>query len=154
MKFKFISPTVHGIIDYLTAATLPAIPRMFGFSKPVTRLHDVVAAGTGASALVTKYPLSAVKLLPLKAHLALDMFHGGLFLACAAIMDDEPESTRRCMAGTGLCLLTTGLCTQTQKKEQAPHRSAYARQEPIERYAQDTRPDIYSPQRTGVVSGL
>lgn len=154
MKFKFITPTVHGIIDYLTAATLPAVPRMFGFSKPVTRLHDVVAAGTGASALVTNYPLGAVKLLPLKAHLAMDVFHGGLFLACAAIMDDEPESTRMCMAGTGLCLLTTGLCTQTQKKEQAPHRAAYARQEPIERYAQDTRPDIYSPQRTGVVSGL
>jgi hypothetical protein len=145
---------VHGMLDYLTAATLPVIPRAFGFSKPVTRLHDVVAVGTGASALMTNYPLGAVKMLPLKAHLAMDAFHGGLFLACAAIMDDEPQATRMCMASTGLCLPTTGLCTQTQKEEQAPHREAYARQEPIERYAQETRPDIYSPQRTGVVSGL
>jgi hypothetical protein len=154
MKFRFISPMMHGILDYITAATLPVIPRACGFSKPVTRLHDVVAMGTGASALVTNYPLGAVKLLPLKAHLAMDAFHGGLFLACAAIMDDEPQDARMCMAGTGLCLLTTALCTQTQKKEQAPPPKAYARQEPIERYAERTRPDIYSPQRTGAVSGL
>ncbi|HSU67356.1 MAG TPA: hypothetical protein VLJ39_10820 [Tepidisphaeraceae bacterium] len=154
MRLQFISPTVHGILDYLTAAMLPSTPRMFGFSRKVTRLHDVVGAATLGSALVTDYPLGAVKVLPLKAHLAMDVFHGGLFLACAAIMADEPTPTRACMTASGLFLLTTGLCTQTQKKEQAPEQGSFARQHPVERYAEQTRPDIYSPQRTGVVSGL
>lgn len=154
MRFKFISPTVHGVLDYLTAATLPSLPRLFGWDRPVARLHDLVGAATGALALVTDYPLGAVKVLPLKVHLGMDVFHGGLFLAFAALMSDEPNSTRACMAATGTFLLTTGLCTQTHQQEQAPSRGAFARREPVQRYAHRTRPDIYSPQRVGAVSGL
>jgi hypothetical protein len=134
---------------------LPAIPRAFGWnSTKVKRLHDVVAAGTLGTALITDYPLSVAKVLPLKVHLGLDMLHGSAFLACAAFCDDEPDTARMCMASTGLFLLTAGLCTRTQKKTKAPPAGAYARQEPIHRYAEQTRPDIYSPQRVGAVSGL
>jgi hypothetical protein len=143
MQFKFISGFMHGILDWLTAPMLACMARWYGWDRRVTRLHDIVALGTGASAAITDYPLGMVKVMPLKTHLALDKFHGGLFVACAALMDDEPRTERLCMASTGLFLLMTGFCTQTQEKENAPHQDAYARRHPVEQYAQSSRPDIY-----------
>jgi hypothetical protein len=155
MKLQCISPTAHGVLDYLTAAMLPAIPRAFGWnSAKVIRLHDVVAAGTLVTSLATDYPLGVVKVLPLKAHLTLDVLHGGAFLACAALCDDEPDAARMCMASTGLFLLTTGLCTWTQKKEKVISRGSYSGQEPVHLYAKETPSDIYSPQGIGAISGL
>ena len=152
MSFKFISPGLHGIIDWLTVGMLPAIPRLMGYDCKMTRLHDMVAGGIAASSAFTDYPAGLVKIMPMQTHLALDKMNGAMFLAAAAIMDDEPSGARACVASTGLFLLLNGFCTRSQSQEQAPRRGSFARNEPIQRYAEETRPDIYG-SNAGADSG-
>src|ERR671920_369672 len=65
---KPISPRIHGVLDYATAATVAAAPRAMHFPKPARVLFESLAAGyTGVSA-VTDYPLSVKRLVPFKAH--------------------------------------------------------------------------------------
>ncbi|HXE52393.1 MAG TPA: hypothetical protein VN541_05225 [Tepidisphaeraceae bacterium] len=144
MQLKFISPTTHGIIDWLTAGMLPAIPRLFGWDKKATRMYDMLAGGIGATTAMTNFPPGLIKLMPLKTHLMIDKMNGALFLAAGAMLTDEPDSVRCCMASTGTFLLMQGFCTRTRKQEQAPPQQSFARQEPIQRYAEQMRPDVYA----------
>jgi hypothetical protein len=143
MKLKFISPAIHGVIDWLTVPALVATPRACGFSRRVTRLYDGVAGGVAASSAFTDYPAGVVKLMPMQAHLMLDKLNGGLFLAAAALMD-EPDNARTWMAATGLFLLMNGICTRSRPDEEAPHQGSFAREHPVQRYAHERRPDVYS----------
>ena len=146
MNLKFISPAMHGIIDWLTVPTLAATPRVCGFSSRVTRLYDVMAGGVATSSTFTDYPAGMVKVMPMQTHLILDKLNGGLFLAAAALMD-EPDNARTCMAATGLFLLMNGFCTRSRPQEKAPHQGSFAREHPVQRYAHERRPDLYSPSR-------
>lgn len=152
MSLKFISQTAHGIIDWMTVPILACVPRALGYDRPATRLFDVGAGGIAVSSALTDYPAGLVKLMPMKTHLMLDKMTGGVFLASAAVMEDEPPLVRTCLGATGLFLLLTGFCTRTQPQAQAPRRGAYARQGPIERYAEQTRPDIYGRQPNGTTA--
>jgi hypothetical protein len=63
----------HGILDYVTGASLVAASRV----PPLKgRFAGTVAAATGANVLglsaVTDYEVGALRLLPFKAHLAMD----------------------------------------------------------------------------------
>src|SRR5215213_6565024 len=68
---KPISPRVHGILDYMTAGFMFALPRVLGWSKTSTRLMDAAAGAATVYSLMTRYELGLVKVLPLKAHLAM-----------------------------------------------------------------------------------
>jgi hypothetical protein len=65
---KPISPFVHGILDYSTAAAVAVLPRVLDFPPAARRLCDTLAAGyTGLSA-VTDYPLALRREVPFRAH--------------------------------------------------------------------------------------
>jgi hypothetical protein len=78
---KPISTRTHGILDYLTAGALLALPRALGWSAPVTKLVTGAALGTLAYSALTRYELAPAKVLPMRAHLALDGLSGALFAA-------------------------------------------------------------------------
>src|SRR5215218_5326840 len=69
---KPIPTRVHGVLDYMTAAFLHTLPRVMGWSRPVTAVLDAAGASATAYSLLTDYELGAVKALPMKAHLTLD----------------------------------------------------------------------------------
>jgi hypothetical protein len=78
-----ISTRTHGVVDYVTVATLSIAPELF-------RLKDVSAssaaprlAGAGAAAysLFTDYELGAVKALSMRTYLALDAMSGAMLAA-------------------------------------------------------------------------
>jgi hypothetical protein len=73
---KPISPRLHGVLDYTTSATVAMAPRMLGFPAPARRLCDSLAAGYTGVAAVTNYPLSVKRLLPFKAHGAIELVIG------------------------------------------------------------------------------
>src|SRR4051812_48692977 len=91
---KPISPRVHGVLDYMTAGFLFALPRVMGWSKTVTRLLDASAATATAYSLMTRYELGLVKVLPMKAHLAMDAVSGAALLGAAAVLDEEDDEVR------------------------------------------------------------
>lgn len=124
MTLRFISTKVHGYIDYLTAAIIPLLPRTFGWSRQVTRLHDVIVTGTTASSFLTNYEMGGLRVLPMKAHLTLDAAVGGLLLTSAAVLKDEAPSARAVMAGLGLFSLAMALMTETQSRPERQQRRA------------------------------
>jgi len=75
-----IDTRTHGIIDYLTGALLIIAPYLFGFATGGIEqwLPQLLGATTIVMSLLTRYELSVAKLIPLKAHLAVDMASGAL----------------------------------------------------------------------------
>lgn len=77
---RMISTKTHGMLDYLTGATLLAAPKALGLDDVPTAARVLQMAGAGAAAysLLTDYELGALKLLPMPAHLAMDTASGVL----------------------------------------------------------------------------
>lgn len=77
-----LSWRTHGVLDYIVGLLLIFSPRLLGFDADGAEARVPVILGGSAliySAL-TRYELGLLKLLPFKAHLALDVM-SGLFLA-------------------------------------------------------------------------
>src|SRR5690554_1548903 len=72
---RFLSTRTHGVLDYLVGALLILAPFIFGFADGGAAQWVPIVLGAGAIAysLVTRYELGAVKLLPMPAHLGLDL---------------------------------------------------------------------------------
>ncbi len=80
---RVIPTKTHGIIDYATGSALLAAPELFKLKDvPAAALAPRIAGG-GATAysLLTNYELGVRKVLPMKAHLALDAASGVLLAA-------------------------------------------------------------------------
>src|ERR671932_2734866 len=91
-----VDSTLHGVVDY-TAGTflLTAFPKLAGIegteSAKQVRISAAVHAGYST---LTKYPLGVVKLLPYKAHLALDAA-GAVALAATPFVTGQYRNGRR-----------------------------------------------------------
>ena len=75
-----IDTRTHGIIDYLTGTLLILAPYLFGFATGGIEqwLPQVLGVMIIGMSLLTNYELSVAKLIPLKAHLAVDVAGGAL----------------------------------------------------------------------------
>lgn len=111
---KLFSTKTHGVLDYLTVGQLLTLPRMLGWSQPVTRLLDTMALTTLGYSLVTRYELGPIKLLPMKGHLALDAMSGALFCAAPLLFPDEDTSVKATLVGIGLFEIMASLTTESQ----------------------------------------
>ncbi len=111
---KLFSTKVHGVLDYLTSATLPALPRMLGWSQGVTTLLTVAGGSALVYSLLTRYELGLVKVLPMKAHLALDFMSGATLCAGPLLFPDEETSVKGALIGLGLFEIGASLMTETE----------------------------------------
>jgi hypothetical protein len=75
---SIISTRVHGIIDYLTGALLILAPYLFGFSTGGVEqwLPQLLGVALIGMSLLTRYELSVAKIIPLGAHLGVDLATG------------------------------------------------------------------------------
>lgn len=75
-----LSRRTHGVLDYLVGLLLIFAPSLFGFNDGTAAQKLPMALGVAALvySLVTNYELGLFKLLPFKAHLALDVVNGAL----------------------------------------------------------------------------
>ena len=69
-----ISTRLHGVLDYLTGSMLVAAPLVVGldFRSAAGRALCISGAAHAGYSALTDYELGAVRLLPMRAHLALD----------------------------------------------------------------------------------
>src|SRR5271156_6882118 len=65
---KFITPKIHGIIDYLFVVYLLVSPTLFAMEPKPTRVTYAVAAVYLFLNIITNYKLGIVKLLPFGVH--------------------------------------------------------------------------------------
>jgi hypothetical protein len=73
---KPITPFAHGVIDYATTATLVAAPRLMKMPERAVRSADALAIAYTTLSAMTDYPLSAKKVVPFKAHGAVELVIG------------------------------------------------------------------------------
>ncbi len=86
MKLQFLSPTLHGILDYLAAGALIALPFILGFQGIELWLSVVGGAGLIFYSLVTDYNFGVAKLLPYNVHLVFDISAGVVLLAAPFVL--------------------------------------------------------------------
>lgn len=83
---KVIPTRIHGMMDYGMALLLLATPWLFGFveigTNPMTVIPILLGIGTAAFSLFTDYEWGAVRAIPMKVHLGIDIV-AGLFLAAS-----------------------------------------------------------------------
>src|ERR687894_740105 len=101
-----VDATLHGVVDYSAGTLLlTAFPRLAGIAgtRSARQIRTAAAIHAGYST-VTDYPLGVVKLLPYKAHLALDAV-GALALAATPFVTGQYRKGRSQWAPhVALCL--------------------------------------------------
>lgn len=79
---RFIPTRVHGYLDYLMAVLLIVSPWLFDFDEREAAKWVAIAIGvvTAVYSLLTNYELGMARLIPMPAHLGLDLLGGVILL--------------------------------------------------------------------------
>jgi hypothetical protein len=109
---KRMSTRTHGLIDYITGATLIALPGFITCRQKTQALLQAAGAAATAYSAVTKYERGMIKLMPMKTHLTLDALSGAMLLTSAFLMDDEDPAIRNVVAGIGLFEIAAAALTE------------------------------------------
>ena len=99
---KLISSKTHGIIDYVAAPLVFALPRLLRFPRRVTTMLTFVAAFHALYSMLTKYELGLVKVLPYKGHLALDTALATATVAAPLMFAEAKPRVGPMLIGMGL----------------------------------------------------
>lgn len=86
---KTIPTLIHGLLDYLVALVLFAGPHVLGFASaggPAVAVPWVAGGLILLLALITAYEPGVCKVLPMRAHLAVDYVLGGCLLLAPWIL--------------------------------------------------------------------
>ena len=108
---KPISPRVHGMLDYSTAAAVAAAPQVFDMPAPASRLFESLAGGYTALSAVTDYPLSVRRMVPFKGHGAAELAIGLALPAMPWLLGfaDNRAARNLCFGLTALTLVVSAL---------------------------------------------
>src|SRR4051794_33400273 len=109
-----MSTKTHGVLDLVTAGTLVALPRMLGWGERVTNTLTTVAIGTLGYSLLTNYEFGLVRILPMRAHLAIDGLSGAALCAAPAMFPEEDPSTQGALVALGLFEMGAALMTRPE----------------------------------------
>lgn len=110
---KPISTQVHGVLDYLSAGTLLALPRMLNWGSAITNVLTVAGASTVVYSLLTRYELGAAKVLPMHTHLALDGINGALVATLPLIFPRDNKNTAM-LVSLGLFEVAASMLTESK----------------------------------------
>lgn len=118
MNAQLIPTYVHAIGDYLTSTTAPLVARRLGVTPTTRHIVDGMATVGGVQSLMTDYEGGAVRMMPMRAHLASDMAMGIGLLTTAGLMR-APARDRQLLAGLGTFSLLYALMTRPSRSPDA-----------------------------------
>jgi hypothetical protein len=124
---KPISPTAHGILDYLVCAFFALAPTLFDLHGTYATVCYLLAGGYLVVTLLTNMPLGAVKVIPFPVHGKLELISGLAFIASPWIFGfaNDNETARNLFVGAGLTFLVVYFLTdwyaQTRNAEVHGH---------------------------------
>lgn len=105
---KFLTPRVHGYLDYIAVALLALAPTIFGFAGIAAVLCYVVAVAQLGMSLMTAYPLGVKKIIPFTVHGGVEVAVTVLFLVAPWLFRFSGDIAARnffLAAGVGLGLI-------------------------------------------------
>ena len=123
MEMRFVPTKAHGVFDLVAGPTLAAAPNLLrlngdrGSTLP-PRLTGIV--GTGLSAL-TDYETGAVRVVPMKAHLAFDGVSGAALASTPWLTGAARNGLRHWLphAVVGLTEIAMALTTRTEPDDRS-----------------------------------
>ena len=119
--YKPISTKAHGVLDYLTAGTFIALPRVMGWSRELTQGMTILGLSKLAYTVFTRHELGLVKKLPMPAHLALDAAGGAALCAMPMLLGDEDDcGAQEACCALGLFDIAAAPLTQTTMRPRHP----------------------------------
>jgi hypothetical protein len=121
---KLFSTRAHGVLDYLTVAALPTIPRVLGWNHRTCRILDTAAASVLAYSLLTNYELGVKRTIPMKGHLAADALWGLAMCAAPTALNERNGGARALMVGMGLFSLFASQTTENYSPLEMPDAAA------------------------------
>lgn len=125
MLARLIPTQVHGVLDYAMGVLLIISPWLFGFSDSdaATWIAIIVGAAIIVASLVTDYELSLAKIIPMRAHLGLDILSGA-FLAVSPWLFGFADENWWFFMAAGIAEVGAGLFTDPEPEPRRAARGA------------------------------
>lgn len=114
--YKLFTTRTHGMLDYLTAATLAILPRAMGWSPTATRVFDAAAVGVLGYSMLTRYEYGVAPVLPMKGHLIMDAVGGTGLIVTGVMLSGEGWDVRGTLIGFGVWELIAPALTETEPR--------------------------------------
>ncbi len=136
---KPISRRVHALSDLAYAPTVAAAPEMLGFrdEEAAARLCRALGGGLMASSFFTRSETGVVRVIPFKAHLAIDLVNGVFALGAPWLFGfSHNRRARNAFLAIGAMNIMAGLLTRAEEMPEAEaHPTALAHDGPTSRLA-------------------
>lgn len=117
---KPISPTFHGILDYLTCGFFLTAPSLFNLTGTAVGVCYALAAGYLVISLLTNMPLGLLKWIPFWLHGRFELVSGLVFIASPWIFGYAGSDTlRNLFIAVGVVFLLVYALTQWRTEERA-----------------------------------
>jgi hypothetical protein len=116
---KPISPKLHGVLDYATAATTAAMPLLSRVTRPAARTAEAWAAAYALLSALTDYPLALRRQVPFRAHGTIDRTLGLVLPALPWIIGFARDRRARnfFLALAGVSIVVTALTDWNSEPE-------------------------------------
>jgi hypothetical protein len=118
-SMRFVSSRMHGILDYIVGVLLLVAPELLGFSQiggPAVTIPRVIGSLIIVQAILTRYEMGLVKVLPFSLHVGID-YIVGIFLAGSPILfgfSDQPSNVWLPHVLVGAFIFFSTLLTEVQ----------------------------------------
>ncbi|PCC73639.1 hypothetical protein SAMN02745121_07388 [Nannocystis exedens] len=125
---RFVSPRVHGVLDYLFGALFLIAPFWFDFMNGAAQLAAFVVGGSLLLvSLLTRYPLGALRVIPFPVHGGIELVGSVALIALPWLAGFQAASPERdFFVATGIILLALWATTDYKAAEAKP--GIYGRQ--------------------------
>ena len=111
---KPISTRTHGIIDCAYARALIALPFLMRWDGRAARLSLGAGLTTLGVSMMTNYEFGLVRLLPMRAHLAMDAAETSMLMGAPRALGSVGNGAGRALAVLGTPGAAIGAMTETQ----------------------------------------
>ncbi|TVT41539.1 hypothetical protein FNT36_08860 [Hymenobacter setariae] len=115
---KPISPTLHGVLDYLTCGFFLVLPSEFDLTGTYANVCYLLAGGYLVISLLTNMPFGLLKVIPFWLHGRLELVSGLVFIASPWLFGYAGNTTmRNLFIGVGIVFLVVFALTQWQPQD-------------------------------------
>jgi len=108
---KFISPKIHGIIDYLVVVFLLASPTIFGFTGLLATFTYALGGVHLLLTILTAYSAGLIKVIPLALHGLIEFVVGVVLIVLAYTLFKDDVAGKLFYIVFGTVVLLTWLVT-------------------------------------------
>ena len=108
---KFISPKIHGIIDYLVVVFLLASPTIFGFTGLLATFTYALGGVHLLLTILTAYSAGLIKVIPLALHGLIEFVVGIVLIVLAYTLFKDDATGKLFYIVFGTVVLLTWLVT-------------------------------------------